>query len=94
MTALVLLLPCLAGLAMARRLFALEHWLYVVPVGLTTGFLLTAMGANLILRAGGTFTQAMIGSVVAVALLGVVCWFFGSKREREPLHLSPRSRSW
>lgn len=91
MTALVsvLLLPCLAGLAMARRLFALEHWLYVVPVGLTTGSLLTAMSANLILRAGGTFTQAMFGSVVAVALLGVVCWFFGTKTQGEPLCLSP-----
>ena len=89
MNALVLVLPCLAGLVIARRLFGLGSWLYLLPVGLTTGSLLTAMSANLILRAGGTFPQAMHGSVMTVMVLGALCWFFGSKKTDERPELSP-----
>ncbi|MCA9781495.1 MAG: hypothetical protein KC800_32480, partial [Candidatus Eremiobacteraeota bacterium] len=89
MNALVLILPCLAGLVIARRLFGLGSWLYLLPVGLTTGSLLTAMSANLILRAGGTFPQAMHGSVMTVMVLGALCWFFGSKKTEERPELSP-----
>ena len=86
--AVALLVPSLAGLALARRLFGLGSWLLVVPVGLTSGNLLTAMIANLILRAGGSFEQAMVGSVVLIAVLGAVCWILGSEPKGQAIKLS------
>jgi hypothetical protein len=86
--ALALLIPCLAGLAVARRLFGLGSWLYMVPIGLTSGCLLAAMIANLILRVGASFDQAMVGSFLLVAVLGAVCWFVGSEPESEEVQLS------
>jgi hypothetical protein len=86
--ALALLVPCLAGLAIARRLFGLGHWLSMVPVGLTSGCLLTAMTVNLILRAGGSFESAMVGSIILIAVLGAVCWLVGSEPKPEKVRLS------
>lgn len=86
---LVLLVPCFAGMVVARRLFALSSRLYFVPVGLTSGCLLTAMITNLILRAGVGFDTAVGASAVAIGALGLLCRVFCPDPASEEVRLSP-----
>lgn len=83
-----LLLPCLAGIVLAKRLFGLSSPLGFLPVGIASGWLGKAMAANLLLRFGFSLDHAILGSALAMTVLGACALALKPKPEEEKTILS------